>query len=45
MCEAYNWQDNNCQVLIPANTNFRHFALKVWNDPAVKAEETWYGIE
>ena len=26
MCEAFNWKDNSCQELIPANTNFRHFA-------------------
>ena len=45
MCEAWNWKDNTCQELIPANTNFRHFAQKVWNAPEVVAEETWYGIE
>ena len=26
MCEAWNWKDNTCQELIPANTNFRHFS-------------------
>jgi len=45
MCESWNWKDNTCQELIPANTNFRHFAEKIWNHPDVAAEETWYGIE
>lgn len=30
MCETFNWTDNTCQELQPANTNFRHFAQKVW---------------
>jgi len=45
MCETFNWKDNTCTELVPANTNFRHFAQKVWNHPEVAKEETWYGIE
>lgn len=45
MCEAWNWKDNTCQELIPANTNFRHYANKIWDNPIVKQEEVWYGIE
>jgi hypothetical protein len=45
MCECKNWKDNTCQVLVPANTNFRHFAKQIWENEAVKAEKTWYGIE
>jgi len=45
MCETFNWEDNTCQKLVPANTNFRHYANKIWEHPSVKDEETWYGIE
>lgn len=45
MCETYVWKDKTFKELIPANTNFRHFAMSVWNDPKVAAEKTWYGIE
>ncbi len=45
MCETFNWTDNTCVTLTPANTNFRHFAKKIWENPAVQAEKTWYGIE
>lgn len=45
MCECWGWTDNTCSKLVPANTNFRHFANKIWESPQVKAEETWYGIE
>ena len=43
MCEAWNWKDGTFQELIPANTNFRHYAKKIWD----KAPEhkPWYGIE
>ena len=44
MCETWSWKDKECQELVPANTNFRRFALKVWNHPAVKDEQTLYGI-
>jgi glutamine synthetase len=29
----------------PHKTNTRHTALEIFNDPKVKSEETWYGIE
>jgi glutamine synthetase len=45
MCESFNWEDNKCEKLIPANTNFRHDAMKIWNDELIKSEKTWYGIE
>ena len=44
-CETFRWEDTSCQKLVPANTNFRHFANKVWDHPKVAGEETWYGIE
>ena len=45
MCESFNWETNECKKLVPANTNFRHFANKIWEEKIVKDEETWYGIE
>jgi glutamine synthetase len=45
LCECWGWEDNTCKKLVPANTNFRHFAKKVWDHDFVKKEETWYGIE
>jgi len=45
LCECWGWEDNTCKKLVPANTNFRHFANKVWDNDFVKNEETWYGIE
>jgi len=43
LCETFNWEDSNCKVLVPSNTNFRHFANKIWNK--CLEEEPWYGIE
>lgn len=45
LCECWNWEDNTCQKLLPANTNFRYYANKVWDQAQIKEEETWYGIE
>jgi len=45
MCETFKWEDSTCQKLIPSNTNFRHFAEKVFNDPKAAGEEPWFGIE
>ena len=46
LAESWNWKEgSNFKELVPANTNFRHFANKIWDHPAVKAEKTWYGIE
>jgi len=43
--ETYNWEDNTCQKLVPANTNFRSSALKVFENDDVSKEEVWFGIE
>jgi glutamine synthetase len=43
MCETWIWADENFTAKKPANTNFRHFAEKIFN--AVTDQETWYGIE
>jgi len=45
MCETWNWKNNRCEELVPANTNFRHYANKIWDNSEVKKEEVWYGIE
>ena len=45
LCETYKWEDSTCQKLIPSNTNFRHFAQKVFEDPKAAGEEPWFGIE
>jgi glutamine synthetase len=45
MCETWIWEDKTFSKLIPANTNFRHFANKIWEHPKVAGEKTWYGIE
>ena len=43
MCETFNWEDGTFTKLVPSNTNFRHFATKIWNK--CLEEEPWYGIE
>ena len=43
LCDTYIWEDESFKKLIPANTNFRVFAEKIFE--AVKHEEPWYGIE
>ena len=45
MCETWCWEDKTFKKLVPTNTNFRHYATKVWDDPEVSKEETWYGVE
>ena len=37
------WEDATFKNLIPANTNFRHFANTIFEAGA--KEEPWYGIE
>jgi hypothetical protein len=37
------WADDNFTSLKPANTNFRHYAKKVFE--AGDYEEPWFGIE
>ena len=36
MCETWNWKNNRCEELVPANTNFRHYAKKIWDNSEVK---------
>jgi glutamine synthetase len=43
LCETWKWKDATFVELEPANTNFRHFAKKVWD--SATAEKPWYGIE
>ena len=43
LCETYIWSDTTYKDLVPTNTNFRHFAKKIFD--ANKGEEPWYGIE
>lgn len=33
MCDTWLWKDETCEKLIPANTNFRHFAKKIFEEP------------
>ena len=43
MCESWAWEDKTFKKLVPANTNFRHFAKQIFDKCA--DEEPWYGIE
>lgn len=43
MCETYVWEDTTYKKLVPANTNFRAYATKIWD--ACPEEVPWYGIE
>lgn len=43
LTETYAWSDTTYKNLVPTNTNFRHFATKIFD--ANKEEEPWYGIE
>ena len=43
LCEAYSWETAEFKKLIPANTNFRLAANKIFE--AGKAELPWYGVE
>jgi glutamine synthetase len=43
LCETHIWSDTTYKDLVPTNTNFRHFAKKIFD--ANKDEEPWYGIE
>jgi len=36
MCETWVWADEGFTTKKPANTNFRHFAEKVFHSQAVK---------
>ena len=43
MTETYRWKDSTCQELVPANTNFRVHAKKIFDEAL--DEEPWFGIE
>ena len=43
LCEGFCWADSTFTKLVPNNTNFRHFAKKIFDAGA--GEEPWYGIE
>ena len=43
LCEAWKWADTTFKEKIPANTNFRHFASKIFE--AAKDSCPWFGIE
>ena len=43
LCEAWSWKDTTYSEEVPANTNFRHHANKIFD--AVKDHEPWFGIE
>jgi glutamine synthetase len=43
ICETYVWADEHYKTLKPANTNFRHYAKKIFDAGA--HEEPWFGIE
>jgi glutamine synthetase len=45
MCEGFVWKAGGFTALTPNNTNFRHFASKIFERPEVAAEEPWFGIE
>ena len=45
MTETFRWEDGTCKKLVPSNTNFRHFADKVFSHEKAVAEEPWFGIE
>merc|ERR1712038_1576422 len=43
MTETFRWKDSTCTELVPANTNFRTHAKKIFD--ACPDEEPWFGIE
>jgi len=43
LCETYIWEDTTYQKLIPANTNFRAYAVTIFD--AKLDEIPWFGIE
>jgi len=43
LCETYTWKDTTYKELVPANTNFRAAAKKIFD--AMPEEEPWFGIE
>lgn len=43
LTETFMWKDKTYKELIPSNTNFRHFAKKIFD--AGLEEEPWFGLE
>ncbi len=43
LCESFVWKDSTFTDMLPANTNFRHFAEKIFE--VTKELEPWFGIE
>jgi len=43
ICESFVWADPEFKQLLPANTNFRYYAKKIF-DAAAEAE-LWFGLE
>ena len=43
MTESFRWEDKTYQKLVPANSNFRHFAEQIFD--SMPTEEPWFGIE
>lgn len=43
MTETFVWEDGTFKSLVPSNTNFRHFARKIFE--AGEYEKPWFGIE
>jgi glutamine synthetase len=45
LAEGYVWTPGGFTTLVPNNTNFRHFAEKVFKHEKIAHEEPWFGIE
>ena len=43
MCSTYRWVDKGRSEMIPADTNFRHFAELIFNE--AKIHDPWFGLE
>ena len=43
LCESFIWADKEFKELKPANTNFRHYAKKIFDE--AKTDQVWFGIE
>jgi glutamine synthetase len=43
LCESWVWNDNEFKSMKPANTNFRHYAEKVFQ--TIENEVVWFGLE
>ena len=43
LCECYKWVDKTCKELVPAGSNLRYHAKKVFEK--VKSDKCWFGIE